>query len=496
MNKPNWALYLFIILLSTNFFACKNDFEDYSTNPQDLLEFSIDTLSFDTVLTTVNSPVRFLRVYNRNAKPLLISSVRLSEGTNSNFKINVDGMAGSVFENVEILADDSIFVFVDVKPKENGKYAPTLFNDYIIFETNGVQQKVVLEAFGQDVYVWRAVVLSADSVLDNQKPYLIYDSLVIDKDVTIEIGENSVFYMFNDAQLIVNGTIKMRGTVESPIIFRGSRTDYVVNIPYDLVPGQWGGIRFGSESYGNELENVRIRNGKYGMFLDVCDDPLRNKLYMKNVVLTTVTSTLFHAVNCNLIAENCEFSNAGGYLLNIIGGSSRFSHCTIVNYYPSNPLIGFGNSEYETLFLRDKIIDSDSGEDEFFPMKSAEFQNTIIFGKNYSSFSAVKIEISHPESETPVFQNCLLTETNKKDILEIDCIFKNDDSSLFIRKNPKENEIENWLPFFDFRLHKDSPAKNTANLEIATQIPYDLKGFYRFDDGFPDLGAYEYQEEN
>jgi hypothetical protein len=496
MNKTNWALYLFIFLLSTNFFACKNDFENYSNNPQDLLSFSIDTLSFDTVLSTVNSPVRIFCVYNKNTKPLLISSVKLAEGTNSDFKINVDGMAGSVFENVEILANDSIFIFVDVKPKENGKYTPAIFNDYIIFETNGVQQKVVLEAFGQDVFVWRGVVLSTDSVLNNQKPYLIYDSLVIDKGATVEIGENTVFYMFNDAQLIVNGTIKIKGTAENPVVFRGNRTDYLTgNIPYDLIPGQWGGIRFTSESFDNELENVRIRNGKYGMFLDVCKDPSRNKLYMKNVVLTSVTGTLFQAVNCNIIAENCEFSNAKDILLYIIGGSSRFTHCTIVNYYPSNNA-GMGFSDYKTLSISDVILNWGEGqENDYYPVNSAEFYNCIIFGLDYKPDSAIKIVKSQPESERPFFKNCLLPETKSSNLLLDSCYFQTKDSDLFVKTNSVDSN-KKWHPSFDFRLHKDSPAKNAANIEIATQIPYDMNGLYRFTDGFPDIGAYEFHEEN
>ena len=56
-------------------------------------------------------------------------------------------------------------------------------------------------------------------------------------------------------------------------------------------------------------------------------------------------------------------------------------------------------------------------------------------------------------------------------------------------------EKNRWHPSFDFRLRKDSPVKDIANLEIATQIPYDLNGYYRLTDGRPDLGAYEYYEE-
>jgi len=490
MHKPYGLFYLFIILLSTNFFACKNDFENYSNNPSDLLTFSVDTLSFDTVLTTVNSPVLSFRVYNKNAKPLLISSIQLAEGTNSNFKINVDGMAGSTYENVEVLANDSLYVFVNVQPKENGQFTPRLFNDYILFETHGVQQKVVLEASGQDVYIWKGVVITEDSVLNNQKPYLIYDSLVIGKGATVEIGEGTVFYMYNGAQLIINGTVKMKGSVEKPIVFRGSRTDYMVTIPYDLIPGQWGGIRMGPDSYDNELENVRIRNGTYGMDLEAGSDPSRSKLHLMNVVLTNVAGTLLQAVNCNIVAENCELSNAKDALLYLVGGSSRFTHCTIANYYPYNPNLGWFNSNVESLI----ITDADT-TDTYYPVMNAGFFNSIIWDGRYSSTPAIRIEETNQDMSIPyVFQNCLLPDQGATDDHFVDCIFQAVDSTLFQKTDPNDWENNTWYPSFDFRLRKDSPAKDVANLEIASQIPYDLTGFYRLTDGHPDLGAYEYHE--
>jgi hypothetical protein len=489
MQKSHCIFYLFIILFLTNFFACKDDFEDYSNNPQDLLSFSTDTLSFDTVLTTVNSPVMSFRVYNKNAKPLLISSVQLSEGVNSNFRINVDGFAGSYFENVEILANDSLLVLVNIKPKENGNYTSTLFNDYVIFETHNIQQKVVLEAYGQDVYTWKGAVISTDSLLSSLKPYLIYDSLVIERGATVEIEEGSVFYMYNAAQLIVRGTVKMKGSLEKPVVFRGSRTDNMLTIPYDLIPGQWGGIRIASESYGNELENVRIRNGKYGMDLEASGDPERNKLFMKNVVLTNVSGTLLYAVNSHIIAENCEFSNAKNALLHLVGGTHRFTHCTFANFYPFRPELGWAYSNNETVILTDNVTDLKTGINEYFPVIGSEFFNTIIWGGRASSTSAVKIE----SVEIPyLFKNCLLPNSTIDDIRFIDCLFQIE--PLFQKSDPVDRERNRFHPAFDFRLQEDSPAKDAANIEIATQLPYDLEGFYRFADGLPDLGAYEYHE--
>jgi len=492
MYKPDRLLYPLIILVLINLFSCQEGLENYSNNPQDLLSFSVDTLSFDTVLTTVNSPVLSFMVYNNNTKPLLISSVQLAEGANSDFKINVDGIAGASFQNVEILAKDSLYVFVNVTPRENGQYTPTVFNDYVVFETNGTQQKVVLEACGQDVYTWRGIVLSADSILDNKKPYLIYDSLVIDKGATVEIGEGSAFYMYNNARLIVNGTVKMKGTVENPVVFRGSRTDYMITIPYDLISGQWGGIYFAPDSYDNSLENVRIRNGRYGMNLDVCDDPSRSKLSMKNVVLTNVSGDLLQAVNCNITAENCEFSNAGGALLNIVGGSSLFTQCTIVNYYPYNPKAGWANSDNATLILSDAIINSDGEEDDY-PVISAEFYNSIIWGAKYASTSVV--QIISVDSIPYLFKNCLIPNGEPDETQVIDCIFQAVDSLLFQKIDPNDWVKNAWYPSFNFHLRKDSPARDVGNVEIANQVPYDMDGYYRLTDGLPDLGAYEYHDE-
>jgi len=493
MYKPKRLLYLFIILLSGIFFACNDNFGNYSTNPQDRLSFSVDTLSFDTVLTTVYSPVMSFMVYNKNSKPLLISSVQLSGGANSDFKINVDGMAGASFENVEILAKDSLLVLVNVTPKENGQYTPTVINDYVVFETNGVQQQVVLEACGQDVYTWRGATLTADSVLDNKKPYLIYDSLVIGKGATVEIGEGSVFYMNNNAQLIVNGTVKMEGTVENPVVFRGSRTDYMITIPYDLIPGQWGGIYIAPDSYDNVLKNVKIRNGKYGINMDVCDDPSRSKLSMKNVALTNVSGTLLQAVNCNITAENCEFSNANGALLNIVGGSSRFTQCTIVNYYLYNPQAGWTNSDNATLILSDAILNWDGGDNVYYPVISAEFDNSIIWGAKYASTSA--IQIIDADSIPYLFKNCLIPNSKPDDPKVINCLFEAVYSLLFQKIDPNDRVNNTWYPSFDFQLRKDSPARDAGDIEIAAQAPYDLNGYYRLTDGKPDLGAYEYHDD-
>ena len=326
MYKTHFFFYLFLTLLFVSFFACEDKYEDYSTNPNDMLAFSKDTVRFDTVLTTINSPVKQLMVYNRNNKPLLISSIVLESSESSRFKINVDGGAGKSFQDVVIRPKDSLFVLIDVKPEPNGEILPTLFNDYIIFTINGTKQKVLLEAYGQDVFIWEGKSISSDTIIRDSKPFLIRDSLIIEENATLFIEEGICFYMDNNTRIIVKGTLKIRGSLERPVVFRGKRTDYLLsNISYDLVPGQWNGFYFAENSFGNEMEYVYIRNGKSGLYFDT-SNPEREKIRMKNTVLTNFSEYLIRSINCSITAENCEFSNSRFALLHLMGGKYSFTH--------------------------------------------------------------------------------------------------------------------------------------------------------------------------
>jgi hypothetical protein len=382
---------------------------------------------------------------------------------------------------------------VNVKPVETGQPTPTQFNDNVVFVTNSVQQKVVLQAFGQDVYKHQGFIFDKDTILSNFKPYLIYDSLVINEGVTVEIQEGTTFYMANNAFVIVRGTLKIRGTIENPVTFRGSRTDNLplsLPIPYDLIPGQWRGIGFDSTSYNNEFKNVCIRNGRFGMIFKV-SDPSREKIKMKNVVLTNVSGTLIQAVNCNIVAENCEFSNAKDYLLYLVGGLYKFTHCTIANYYPSLKEAGWGNSNNETLSLSDELTDLDFVTTEYYPVLGFDVFNSIIAGA--MTASEISVSLKQNPSEPLNFLNCVFTN-NKPDKSYInysDCIFNVKADSLF-NKVDCRNEKRNFWPVFDFGLLENSPARKVANFEISKQIPYDIKGVNRLENGLPDAGAYEF----
>lgn len=86
-------------------FSCRKD--EVLTDKSAKLEFSTDTVLYDTVFTSLGSTTKLLMIYNRNSRPLNISSIRLAGGVSSTFRLNLDGIPGKAFSNVEIPGDDS-----------------------------------------------------------------------------------------------------------------------------------------------------------------------------------------------------------------------------------------------------------------------------------------------------------------------------------------------------------------------------------------------------
>src|SRR5690554_4081913 len=119
---------------------------------KDNLSFSVDTVLFDTVFTTIGSTTKRLKIYNKSSQPVKVKSVILVGGENSPFRVNLDGVSGTIFKDFEIPANDSLFMFVEVTLGENNINDPLIIEDVIEFETNGKMQSVQLAAWGQDAY--------------------------------------------------------------------------------------------------------------------------------------------------------------------------------------------------------------------------------------------------------------------------------------------------------------------------------------------------------
>ena len=262
---------LYTLLMSVFFVACSEE-ADFSVNPSLRLTFSCDTLMFDTLFTEVGSPTAAMKVYNRNSSSLHIGSVELVSGGTSGFRMNVDGQYATVVRDVDIRKNDSLYLFVEATPDKNSGDLPVLISDSIQFTLeSGVQQSVLLLAYGRDVTFLRGENLMADTVLVPGH-YVIYDSLTVAQGATLSLQPGTTLYFHDKAFLRVEGTLDARGSLEQPVVMRGDRTDNMFSyLPYDRVPGQWGGVVFSSTSNNNRLLHCDIHSANYGVVVEQGD---------------------------------------------------------------------------------------------------------------------------------------------------------------------------------------------------------------------------------
>ena len=129
--------------------SCRKDFA-YTPNPGNL-EFSKDTVYLDTVFSKISSSTYSLKVFNPNRDAIEIPTIRLKQGQNSYYRLNVDGVAGKEFANIPILAQDSLYIFIETTVDlSNGLKNEFLYTDAIAFEGKMTTQEVQLVTLVKD----------------------------------------------------------------------------------------------------------------------------------------------------------------------------------------------------------------------------------------------------------------------------------------------------------------------------------------------------------
>ncbi|MBE9467039.1 MAG: hypothetical protein IMY72_01810 [Bacteroidetes bacterium] len=465
------------ILIFITLFSCNKD--KTITSHDAKLNFSTDTVTFDTVFTTIGSTTKQFRIYNNNNSKISISSIRLANGDDSNFRLNLNGISNNFFTDIEIPSNDSIFVFVEVNVDPNGKNSPMIIHDSLVFITNGNTQDVDFIAFGQDVHLINGQIIPVnanDTVWTNDKPYLIYNSMLVDSLKTLTIEAGAKLYFHKNSNLLVKGTLIVNGTLEEPIIFQGDRLEEL----YDNIPGQWGAIALIPGSQGNIINYAIIKNGVVGIQVGEYDK-ISPDLTITNTKIQNMTFGGIYAFNSIINASNNIIANCGYYAVSLlVGGNYDFNHCTIANYYGSYS--SYSNRSEPSLVISNSIsVD----EDTLAGNLDANFGNCIIYGNNTNEIGIG--EISSQVTLNYKFDHCLIKVDKNFDISDktrFTEIIKNIDPEFLSIKNDSLN----------FQLKPNSPAIDTGNVNIAKKFLYDYNHHIRIEDGEPDLGAYEYVE--
>ena len=495
-----------------------NEMDNYSVSPNHQLSFSTDTLSFDTIFTTIGSTTGYFMIYNKNDDALKIDNIHLASGGQSGFRINVDGRKGVSFSEIPIWKKDSLYVAVEVTVDPNDDNSPFVIYDSIIFTTNGVIQSVLLEAYGQNAYMLKGgITFDNDTTLTAERPYLVYDSIMISEGVTVNIEKGVSFYMHKNAKWLINGTIITNGTQDEPVTFRGDRLNKLsATVSYDKVAAQWNGLFFRASSFDNELNYTMIRNGISGLMFEE-STPDRMKINIKNSQVMNMDGNVLWAANCHIEASNTEFSNASNHLVILSGGKYRFTHCTMANYMPPVMISQGSVRLVPCLTLADFVThngENDKEEKIKYPLIEAYFDNCIIDGSNsadttkkYKGEIAFLTDSAYMNGDNGQFNyhfnHCAIKTAKVESEHFYNVIFvkgTEKESINYIKSSGRINDDKEkgYDYVFDFRLANESPVIGKADRSISEQYPEDRYGTNRLtSENGPSIGAYEYvpQEE-
>ena len=475
----------FLLILSVIIVAC-NDDTDFSSNPSHRLTFSGDTIAFDTLFTDVPSSRGGMMVYNNNDEALRISSVELLSGGESGFRVLVDGQYGTFMQDIELWSNDSLFLFAELTPPRNGAATPMKVEDRLRFTLeSGVQQDIVLLAYGRDVSFMRAVAVNSDSVI-TAGHYVVYDSLVVAPGATLTIEPGATLYFHDKVPMVVRGSLSAVGTKEQPVIFRGDRTDNIFSyLPYDRLPGQWDGIVLASTSNGNKFEYCDIHSANYGIKMEAGDSTVQ-RLAMNASRLENFYGNALELVQAHARVTNTLLANAGGNCVKIVGGKVSFIHCTIANFfvYKVRDVALTLHNSYGTTPA---------------PLYGADFVNCVITGSKKDELMGYLSNLGDtvPHCKNYHFENTLINTVVGEDENFVNVTVDESETSPFAAEHFRT--IDHDIFLYDFHLTEGSTARSIGGDALLDdeKLRYDKDGVVR-DSGFVDAGCYQFvaAEEN
>ncbi len=454
-----------IFVFSCFFISCKKD--SFITSADARLSTSVDSLKFDTVFTTTGSITKSFKIFNNNEQKLLLSKIKLGGGATSAFKMNVNGIATSELNNVELAANDSIYVFVTVTVNPTTANLPFIISDSVLIDFNGRNAKVNLEAFGQNANFIRNGLIVGNVNFTNALPYVILGGLQVASTGTLTINAGTKIYCHADAPLIIDGTLICNGTKLQPIVFAGDRLDD----PYNGFPASWPGIYFRSTSKDNVLQFTSVKNAYQAVVVDAPATNANPKLLLKQCIIDNAFDAGLLFTNTKVAAENCLVSNCGRAVDASYGGNYSFIHCTFASYSNNYVL-----HKKPSVFLTDA-----NGNNQTSPLNTL-LQNCIVYGD--AGFVQNEIQTTKVGGSFVVnIDHCLYRSVTDPTNATINVSIKNID--------PSFDSVDNSRRIYDFRITKNATAAG-INKGVAT-APLLLKDL---DDknrniGLPDIGAYE-----
>lgn len=441
---------LLLVIISMLFVACEKD-EELTNDMNTKLSFSIDSVLFDTVFTSIGSTSRRLKIYNPNEKAIIISQIKLKGGNSSAYSLNINGLAASETSLLKLNGKDSINIFIKVNINPTNQKLPFIVSDSIQFLYNGNKKTIPLVAYGQNANFITSGSIKNNTTWDNKLPYLIYKSLTVEEGVTLTIAPGSKILFHSNSTMSIKGTLNASGTKTDSILFASDRLESI----YSEEPGQWNGLHFYPKSKNSQINFAIIKNAVAGITSDSLSVNAQPKLLLTNTLIKNMEVVGFLGYQTTLTGFNNLLYNCGQYLIYGVGGGNyNLKQNTFVGYNPNyarktaalyfSDFISSQQADRLILDIQNNIVWGNLAN-EFVIDKKSSFTSVVAIIKNNllksteTSYAPSNILNSDPMFINPFTGNFSLSKNspaiNKGGDLNMDAYF-----SIFLKKDLRNNE--------------------------------------------------------
>lgn len=493
-----------IVIITIGLSSCRKDFNTIPSAGN--LEFSKDTVYLDTIFSGISSSTYTLKVYNRSSEDIHIPSIRLGEGESSGYRLNVDGIPGRNFEDVNILAKDSIFVFIETTLNTEEVHS-IVYEDQLLFDEGDREQKVQLVSLVQDAHflypdkvdgiVETLFIDGEDSgipgrfltddelTFTNDKPYVIYGYMMVGtpdeqpKTLTMEAGTQVHFHANSGLYVAPNSSLHILGELDNEVIIQGDRLEPA----YEDVPGQWGIINLLPGSYDHLIDYAIIKNGLIGLAVQGYYDDGIPSLHIQNSKIFNHSTFGILGISTHLKAENLVMNNCGssGFAA-MLGGIYEFTHCSLANSFSgarSTPNLWLTDSNKYLKAEEDDIVTYDL---------NANFTNCIIDGNGN-----IELEFDREGTDNVFnfnFTNNLIRFNDFNNTYTDNPLYDFENTDLFTGNIFNGNPDFKDLTLNELVIGENSDANANADITGTVVTPTDITGKTRANPA--DIGAYEH----
>ncbi|NOR27153.1 MAG: hypothetical protein GQ540_01335 [Lutibacter sp.] len=504
-----YPLTFLIALLLVIFSSCRKDFSAELSSGN--LIFSKDTVYLDTVFTNIGSSTYNLKVYNKSSNAISIPSIQLGKGENSFYRLNVDGTPGKIFEDVEILAKDSLYIFIETTIDYTQVTNP-IYTDEIIFDNGENLQDVHLITLVKDAHFLfpskdatglietinigidtdgnelnvNGFYLNDNTTFTNEKPYVVYGYCAVpeNKTLTIEAGANIHFHSNSGLIVNKNATLTIEGELTNEVVIEGDRLEP----HFSNLPGQWGAIWLRAGSKNHNINYAIIKNASAGIIMDSIGSNTSPTLTIKNTQIYNSSNFGILGRETNIEGENLVINNSGqASLACIIGGTYNFTHSTFANFW-NNSLRQYPSVLINNFFTYDE---NNNQVIETRDLLAANFTNCIIDGNNNLELAIDKVEGSQFNYS---FKNNLI-RFNDFNNSYIDIPEYNFEDENHYSENILNGNADFKSPFTnELIIGENSEGIQNSNNSGTLLVPNDILGMLRSSPA--DIGAYQHIQFN